>query len=167
MQTLAELKQQIPQQGRVEWIGISQHRRAEIQECDQVQVQAGRGIAGDHRATGQPDGNRQITLIQREHLLGVAGLVEPGAVTPIDPARLRRNLVISGVNLLALKDRVFRIGADVELQGTGPCVPCSRMEENLGTGGYNAMRGHGGITARVLTGGTIAVGDVLQAITAD
>jgi len=167
MQTIAELKQQIPHQGRVEWIGISAHRRSEIQECDQVLVHAGTGIEGDHRAAGQPDGNRQITLIQQEHLLGVAQLIEPAAVTPIDPARLRRNLVISGVNLLALKDIVFRIGAEVELQGTGPCVPCSRMEENLGTGGYNAMRGHGGITARVLKGGTIAVGDALQAITAD
>jgi MOSC domain-containing protein YiiM len=96
-----------------------------------------------------------VTLVQAEHLQVVAALL---GLEALDPTLLRRNLVVSGVNLLALRGRQFRVG-DVLLEGTTPCHPCSRMEENLGHGGYAAMRGHGGINARVLRGGMLRVGE--------
>lgn len=94
-------------------------------------------------------------MIQHEHLSVVAALLSRDEVRPDE---VRRNLVVSGINLIALKNQAFRIG-DAILEGSGPCVPCSRMTEVLGPGGYNAMRGHGGITVRVLEAGTIRVGD--------
>ena len=112
------------------------------------------GIEGDHIAKGSSR-KRQVTLIQEEHLPVVRELVKKSAV---EPELLRRNLVVGGINLLALKSEKFSIGECV-LEGTGLCHPCSRMEEALGTGGYNAMRGHGGITATVIRGGTITLGD--------
>ena len=71
---------------------------------------------------------------------------------------------ISGLNLLALKDRRVQIGQDVILAITGECHPCSRMEEELGPGGYNALRGHGGLTARIERGGRLRVSDAVLAL---
>jgi MOSC domain-containing protein YiiM len=113
-------------------------------------------LIGDRYAES-PGTKRQVTLIQAEHLPVIARLTGHAS---IPPEWLRRNLLVSGINLLALKDRPFRIGA-VLFEGTGLCQPCARMEEVLGAGGYNAMRGHGGITARVLEGAELFVGDAV------
>ncbi len=149
-----ELLAVIPQIGRLEWIGVRPAHRAPLQVVESVRAEAGQGLIGD-RYTESPGTKRQVTLIQAEHLPVIAALSGHAA---IPPEWLRRNLVVSGINLLALKDRRFRIGA-VLLEGTGHCQPCSRMEEVLGPGGYNAMRGHGGITARVLVSGVMCAGD--------
>jgi len=81
-----------------------------------------------------------------------------------DVGLTRRNVLVSGINLLALVNQQFKIGDEVILEGTGQCHPCSRMEENFGAGGYNAMRGLGGLTARVIQGGTIKIGDKIELI---
>lgn len=144
----------IPHSGRVVWIGVRPERRAPLRILEQVTARQGAGLDGDHYQGG-PEGKRQVTLIQAEHLAAVAALLKKAE---INPGLTRRNIAVSGINLLALHDRKFRIGTAL-LEGTGYCQPCSRMEENLGAGGYNAMRGHGGITARVLEDGLIRVGD--------
>jgi MOSC domain-containing protein YiiM len=153
---LRALMAQFPHAGRVEWIGVRSGHRQAVLPVQALRAVADRGLEGDRRtASARPGGQRQVTLIQHEHLLAVAGALGRDA---IDPALLRRNLVVSGLNLLALKDRAFRVG-EALLRYTGPCHPCSRMEEVLGPGGYNAMRGHGGITAAVVEGGAIGCGD--------
>ena len=144
----------LPQAGTVTWIGVRPARRAEPVPVDAVRAEVGSGLAGDHYA-GKLTGKRQVTLINEEHVVAIASMLGGAEVTP---ALLRRNIVVRGLNLLALKDRTFRVGEAV-LETTGLCHPCSRMEENLGPGGYNAVRGHGGITARVMQAGIIRVGD--------
>ena len=143
---------QFPIQGCVQWIGVAPEKRSSIQSVEHVEVTEELGIIGDHH-TGGPKRKRQVTLIQSEHVRVVAELLKQPT---LNPELLRRNIVVEGINLLALRNRRFRVGS-VLLQGTGYCHPCSRMEANLGPGGYNAMRGHGGITARVLSSGQIEV----------
>lgn len=155
---LARLFAQFPRAGRVAWIGLRPARDVPMREVASAEAVALRGLVGDCYASGS--GKRGITLIQAEHLPAIAALA---GLQALQAATLRRNVVVAGIPLIALKDRRFRIG-DVVLEGTGPCDPCSRMEAALGTGGYNAMRGHGGICARIVHGGAIRIGDAVQAM---
>lgn len=147
-----------PRRGRLRWIGLRPARDVPMQAVDSAQAVAGAGLVGDRYKGGS--GKRGVTLLQAEHLPAIAGLSGHEAV---DPATLRRNLLVAGIPLIALKGRRFRIG-EVLLEGTGPCDPCSRMEAALGPGGYNAMRGHGGLTARVLEGGRLRIDDEVIAL---
>lgn len=146
--------------GRVVWIGLRPARRAAMSSVEAVTASAAEGLVGD-RYSGR-SGSRQVTLIQREHLAAIASHL---GLDWVAAEQLRRNIVVEGINLAALKGHHFRLGGAI-LAWTGECHPCSRMEETFGPGGYNAVRGHGGITARVLEGGTIAIGDRLERLPA-
>jgi len=156
LQTLLDT---LPQRGRVEWIGIRPARGKPMQAIERVAITPGKGLEGD-RFAGREASKRQVTLIQQEHLHTIGSFLQREA---IEPEVFRRNIVVSGLNLLALKGKMFRIGS-VVLEYTGQCHPCSKMEITLGPGGYNAMRGHGGITALVVKGGEVVLGDEVQAL---
>lgn len=154
MESIATLTARHARPGRLDWIGRRPARLAPVEGVARADVTE-TGLSGDHGRAGK----RAVTLIQAEHLPVIAALA---GLERVDPAILRRNLVISGINLGALRGRDLRIGA-VVLRITGPCAPCSRMERALGPGGYNAMRGHGGWCAEVVAPGTIAPGDPVSA----
>ncbi|WP_370250816.1 MOSC domain-containing protein [Nioella sp.] len=149
METLASLTARFPRPGRITWIGLRPARRSAMQAVDRAQA-ALSGLAGDHARAGK----RAVTLIQAEHLPVIAALA---GLSEVSPETLRRNLVVSGLNLSATRGRILAIG-DARLRVTGPCAPCSRMEHALGPGGYNAMRGHGGWCAEILASGDIETG---------
>lgn len=148
------MMQHFPSAGKVVWIGLRPARDAAVLVVTMVEAKIGSGLVGD-RFNGRPDSPRQVTLIQAEHLEVIARLLKRSSV---DPALLRRNIVVEGINLTALSGKLFRIGTAL-LEVTGQCHPCSKMEKALGYGGYNAMRGHGGITAKVVAEGVIQTGD--------
>lgn len=152
-ETLKSLMDSLPQVGSIEWIGLRPARRTPMNTVSEVECISGRGLVGD-RAGARPGGKRQVSLIQAEHLPVIAALLE---LEEVRPEWLRRNLLVSGINLRALKGRRFRVGG-LLFEGTGDCDPCQYMEEVLGAGGFNAMRGHGGLTARVLESGRFGLG---------
>jgi MOSC domain-containing protein YiiM len=146
-----------PQSGKVVWIGIRPQTRQPMEVLDETFANIG-GLTNDRANKGNTNNKRQVTLIQAEHIKAVASFL---GKSTIDPALIRRNIVVQGINLNALKDKQFKIG-DAILEMTGFCFPCSRMEENLGKGGFNAMRGHGGIICRVIEEGKIKIGDEVK-----
>ncbi len=145
-----EMMRRHARDGRLDWIGLRPARRELVESVNCAEI-SDQGLAGDHGHSGK----RAVTLIQAEHIPIVANLA---GLEAIDPTILRRNLVVSGINLAAFRKENLMVG-DVILQITGPCPPCSRMEEYLGFGGYNAMRGHGGWYAEVVQPGTIRISD--------
>ena len=159
MEILKELLSTNTFQGKVDWIGISSGPRSEIKSQDSVRIVTG-GVEGDHHCRPTRKSKRQVTLIQAEHIPVVEAILGRGK---IDPSLLRRNIVVSGINLAALKYQTFQIGTAV-LEGSGNCPPCSRMEENLGPGGYASMLAHGGITAVVVSEGVVSLGDTVSAL---
>lgn len=167
--TLRNLSQQFASEGRIEAIVLRPARSEPAVLVDEARAEPGWGLIGDRRAniaaSGKQSTKRELTLFQSEHLPVVAnwcGLVK------LEPTRLRRNLLVSGLNLIAMRspfpDVVLEwvVGDEVIIQITGPCDPCSKMAEELGLGSYNALRGHGGMTARILAGGLIRVGDSVR-----
>ena len=170
---LHTLTAQFAQHGTLQAVYLRPARGTPCLSANSATAVRGRGLQGDRAATTpsrNPLGsNRQITLIQAEHIAVIAALL---GKQHIDAALLRRNLVVSGINLLAAKT-LFRdqpmqltIG-NVVLEVTGPCEPCSKMEVALGTGTYNAMRGHGGVNAKVIIGGDLKLGDAVRCIIAN
>ncbi len=156
---MKKLLRSIPQIGKVDFISIRPERKTLPIILEKVNISIENGLEGDHYSGSSR--KRQVTLIQAEHLKVVASLL---GKDKIDPLLTRRNMVVSGVNLLAFKNMQFQIGTEVILEMTGDCHPCSQMETNFGEGGYNAMRGHGGITAKVIQGGEIKIGDNVKLV---
>jgi len=144
--------------GRLTWIGLRPSRKAPMLTPASALFVAGQGIEGDRYKT-QRNGPRQVTLIAAEDLAAIASFMG----RDVSPELLRRNLVTSRLNLNALKERRILIG-EVVLEASGECAPCSQMEANLGPGGYNAVRGRGGLTARIITGGEVRLGDAIERV---
>lgn len=154
MQRISELKQQFPSNGQVVWIGLRPQLGHPITEVASTEAVAGRGLTGD-KAGQRSGGKRQVTLIQAEYLPLVQSLLSNANITF---ASLRRNIAIMGINLNALSGQIIQVG-NATLEVSGFCLPCAKLEEQLGPGTFNALRGHGGLTAKVIAGGSIALGD--------
>ena len=142
--------------GRLVWIGLRPARRSAPVVTNEATAIAGRGLVGD-RGEVRPNRVRQVTLIDAACIARVAQRLGRDA---IDPALLRRNLVIDEVALDAARGQQLRVG-NVLLRITGPCDPCSRMDEALGEGGCEAIHGLGGLTAIVVAGGIVRIGSTV------
>lgn len=121
---------------------------------ESIECVAGRGIRDDRFFDYRDDYKGQITFFAREvfdELSRVFGLTK-------SPGVLRRNVIVSGVDLMEL------IGVDFELQGvqfcgTAHCAPCYWMDTAFAPGTEKFLSGRGGLRARILTDGRLNVGE--------
>lgn len=143
--------------------GIARHPRpkAAMELLDHAHVTVEGGIAGDFRGAVKPGGRgrRQVTLIERRQWN--AAMADLGRDIPWQERRA--NLLIEDISLPRERGTLLRIGAEVVVAITGECDPCSRME-SIAPGLKAALLPdwRGGVTAKVLSGGRIAIDDEIR-----
>lgn len=132
-------------------------------DLDEVRLVAGQGIVGDRFFGKAAHLDASVTLIAVEALEAVAQALR---LDPLDPVLARRNVVVRGADLNALRGETFTIrpaagaAADdaVTLLGGRPAAPCAWMDRMYAPGVHAALRGRGGLRCRVLTDGVLRRG---------
>ena len=112
-----------------------------------------RGLDGDRHA--RPGTRRSVLLVEAE-VLDALGL-EPGVI--------REQITVRGLALDGLATGSRLAAGTAVFEVAGPCDPCQRMEE-IRPGLRHALEGRRGRFVRVVSGGTISVGDTLAAVDA-
>ncbi len=141
--------------GRLEAIATKAAKRAPIVQADRANVSIATGVEGDFRGRQKA---RQVTVLFAEDWAAAVAGLDPAA-----PWTVRRaTLLVAGVRNPQRVGDVLAVG-DVRLVVTGETQPCVRMDEQM-PGLWAALRAdwRGGVTARVIAGGDISVGDLAR-----
>lgn len=136
---------------RVTAIHIAPGSRLPTTSVDSVVAEAGKGLVGDRHHGSR---NRQVTVQSGSALEAAA--TELGH--PVDPAGTRRNITVDAGDIPATPGTRVRIG-EAELEVVRVAAPCRLLDDWIGPGAMAALRGRAGSAFRVLTSGTIRVGD--------
>ncbi len=154
-----------PSRGRL--IGIARRPKsgAPIETISHGEIVLGGGLSGDSK--GLKFRNRGITILAREDWQSALDdLAERAGAGPIDLdwTTRRANLLVEGVRLPRARGGILRIGP-VLLEVTYPTQPCVKMER-AHPGLLKALHPNwrGGVTCRVIEGGAIAVGDLIDVV---
>jgi MOSC domain-containing protein YiiM len=124
-------------------------------EVPRIECVAGHGICGDRFYDYRDNYKGQITFFSFEVFERLARHFN---LTGKSPGVLRRNVIVSGIDLNDLIGEVFSIQG-VRLRGTGHCRPCYWLDQAFAPGTEDFLEGNGGLRAEILTDGAIAVGD--------
>ena len=129
----------------------------------EVRALTSKGLEGDRyfsqagTFSDEPGLGRDATLIEIET---IEALKRDYGIE-LNPGDSRRNIVTRGVPLNHLVGREFRVGK-VTLRGSRLCEPCSHLEKLSHKGVQRGLIHRGGLSAHILTDGTIRVGDTIQ-----
>ncbi len=126
-----------------------------IREVPAVECVAGRGLRGDRYFDHKPDYKGQVTLFALEVFDELRRSLN---VPDAQPAALRRNVLVSGLDLNALIGQEFELQG-VRLFGSEECRPCYWMDEAIAPGADAWLRGRGGLRCRILSDGWLRATD--------
>ena len=139
---------------KVAAIHLAPGSRLPMRATDAVAAEAGKGLVGDRYHGSR---HRQVTIQSREALEVAAEKLG----YPFDSGATRRNITVDSGDIPTTPGARIRIG-QVELEVVRVAAPCRLMEDSVGPGATAALRGRAGSACRVLTSGTIRVGDPVE-----
>jgi MOSC domain-containing protein YiiM len=148
--------------GVVEGIYITSEGSAAMERVDEVRTIEGCGIEGDRYCEGTGYWTNygdvcEITLIEGEDLDYIEG--ELGI--SVKGGQHRRNIITRSISLEDLRGKRFTIGETV-LEYDRPRPPCRHVQDLTQPGMTRALKGRGGICARVVRAGRIRARDVIE-----
>lgn len=166
MESAASEKHRSADRPRLEQIFIAGDRGAPMRALERVEAVVGQGLSGDRYAAGRGTfssraavmaGAREVSLVTREAVFACGQRL--GA--PIEAAALRRNLVVSNLDLMSLRGRLLQIG-DVRLEIVSSCPPCGYLSRLLDQDMRTGLHRMGGMRAAVRTGGALVAGTEIE-----
>lgn len=129
-----------------------------IQKVQSVECLAGRGLVGDRFLDHKQDFKGQITFFD----WAVYQRIQQDFNCPqLDPAQFRRNVLTHGCDLNSLIGQRFTLQG-IEFEGSEECRPCYWMDQAVGEGVHEALKGYGGLRARILTSGILQCDEAAQ-----
>ncbi len=131
-----------------------------MEELPSIECVAGQGIRGDRYFGHQPGYKGQITFFSEEVHQALGEELGGG---PGSPGVYRRNVITSGVDLNRLVGSRFSLG-EVVFEGVEEARPCYWMDQAYGQGAHQALKGRGGLRARILSGGELSLGERLLSV---
>jgi len=138
-------------------IGITQNNNKNIEEVNSVELIANKGIVGDRYFKDFSDPMSQLTLIESENIDDYNRRYNLN----IDYLDFRRNIITKDIKLNKYVDKKILIGK-VEVEVIDLCRPCRFLQEKLNKNNIiKEFLRKGGLRCRILSSGTIKVGDLI------
>ncbi len=120
-------------------------------EVESVDCVAGKGLKGDRFFGFKEDYKGQVTFFSQAVFEDMRSRFE---VDEANPAWFRRNVLVDGVDLNTLIGQEFELQG-IRFKGTEECRPCYWMDQAFADGAHEALKGNGGLRAKILTDGVL------------